>query len=134
LVSHTGPVDIRQAVEAGWAVLFPLQVCQIEGHQRGVLPARQASLWHVPAPLLASAFKRAEAGEYNEYILRLWNPTREAVTAARVRSDLLMVERARENDHAERDLGRDLPTEGGALVVNVAGGAMLTARLWLTPK
>jgi hypothetical protein len=133
LTTHRGQVDVSRAVDEGWAALFPLQVCRLESHQRGMLPPYEASIWQVPAPLMVSAFKKAEAGAYNEYILRLWNPTPGHVTGL-INSDLFQVDRARQNDHVERDIGPDLPTDDGAFTVDVAGSAVVTLRLWLTPK
>jgi len=134
LTTHRGQVDVSRAVGGGWAALFPLQVCRIESHQRGVLVPHQASLWRLPAPLMVSAFKKAEMGTYKEYILRLWNATSIAVTGAYVGSDLFFVDRARENDHVERDIGPDLPIHDGTFTVDVGGRAMVTVRVWLTPK
>ncbi|MHB0877273.1 MAG: glycosyl hydrolase-related protein, partial [Anaerolineae bacterium] len=86
------------------------------------------------APLLIAAFKKAEQGADNEYILRLWNPTTDEVRAAAIGGDVFAVTRARLNDHVERDLGAELLLSDGSLTVDVAGHEMLTLRVWLAAK
>ena len=129
--THEGPVNVADAVDQGWAAMLPLQVREVTGEQGDdQLPGR-ASIWRVPSPLQVSAFKAAEDGQEHACILRLWNPTAAPVTGARVTSDLFRVERARVNDHVERDTGPELPTADGGFALDVGAHAMVSVRVWL---
>ncbi len=125
---------MSRAVDQGWGQLFPLQACALGDQEAGSVPPHRAGLWHVPAPLLVSAFKKAWAGRPDEYILRLWNPTNAAVERACITSDLFAVGSARLNDHLERDLGVDVPVKEWTCAVPVAAHAMVTLRLTLAAK
>ena len=131
LSSHPGPVDVTHAVDQGWAALLPLQVHETTGNLGDNQLPDRASIWRVPRPLLVSAFKAAEDGSQRAYILRLWNPTDAPVTGARVTSDLFLVDRARVNDHAERDTGPELSTGDEGFALDVGAHAMVSVRVWL---
>ena len=74
MTTRSGFPDVGQAVEEGWAVNLPLSASNIQGSSGEVSLPWEASLWHVPRPLVVSAFKLAEeVTENGGFILRLWN-------------------------------------------------------------
>ena len=74
LTTHQGPLDVSRATEQGWEQLFPLQVCALGDQQSGSLPPHCAALWHVPAPLLASAFKKGNENPTTQGLAHLKLP------------------------------------------------------------
>ncbi|MGQ9681509.1 MAG: hypothetical protein ACUVX9_03115 [Anaerolineae bacterium] len=131
LMPHRGPVDPVHALQRGWEALYPLLTEPVRlAASTPDLPA-EASFWRVPAPLVVSAFKRAEDGQEHEYMLRLWNPAASGLVEAEITSDLFTVARARVNDHGERDIGPELPIRARGFRITVPDSSYVTVRLSL---